>query len=267
MNRTFSLNNVNQQQQHQPQQHPHKIVEIDFNKTSSSSSSSTSSTSSASSPTSINHNNNELKQQQQTLFSPKSTTSSTNSTIHHHHPKRRTPRNAEEFLEAAGIDSDYFANKGYYVGSMYNLNQIGGSSQQPPIIKTETVKNKPQRSLSLLKRNSSLKETSSSMSLANLNLFNHQQASSSNGGKKFTDLSLFNEYFIDKTYKYVNNQKQQNDDGDEQDVKNVVVKNEPTIIKPTTNGKKNKNKIFFHLFSITISHSISSFSFFFCSLY
>jgi len=222
MNRTFSLNNVN----HQPQQP--KIVEIDLNKTiSSSSSSSSSSTSSASSPTSMHNNNNELKQHQ-TIFSPKSTTSSSNS-----HPKRRTPRNAEEFLEAAGIDSDYFVNKGYYVGSMYNLNQ------QQPIIKTETKQEKlPKRSLSLLKRNASLKETSS-MSLANLNLFNQQ----SSNAKKFTELSLFNEYFIDKTYKYVNQkqQQQQQDEEDEvEEVKNVnskTVKNDQIILKPTSNGK------------------------------
>ena len=40
-------------------------------------------------------------------------------------PRRRTPRNAEEFLKASGVvDTDTFLNKGYYVGSMFNLNEI-----------------------------------------------------------------------------------------------------------------------------------------------
>ncbi len=40
-------------------------------------------------------------------------------------PRRRTPRNAEEFLTAAGIpDPDAYLTKGYYVGSMLNLNEL-----------------------------------------------------------------------------------------------------------------------------------------------
>lgn len=44
--------------------------------------------------------------------------------IKHVKGRRRTPRNAEEFLEAAGLDSEKFVKKEYYVGSMYNLNEI-----------------------------------------------------------------------------------------------------------------------------------------------
>ncbi len=44
-------------------------------------------------------------------------------------PRRRTPRNAEEFLTAAGIpDPDAYLTKGYYVGSMLNLNELVKSS-------------------------------------------------------------------------------------------------------------------------------------------
>ena len=44
-------------------------------------------------------------------------------------PRRRTPRNAEEFLKASGVvDTQTFLNKGYYVGSMFNLNEINKNS-------------------------------------------------------------------------------------------------------------------------------------------
>ena len=44
-------------------------------------------------------------------------------------PRRRTPRNAEEFLKASGVvDTQTFLNKGYYVGSMFNLNEISKNS-------------------------------------------------------------------------------------------------------------------------------------------
>lgn len=48
-------------------------------------------------------------------------------------PRRRTPRNAEEFLLAAGVvDTESFLNKGYYVGSMLNLNEFTASSSIAP---------------------------------------------------------------------------------------------------------------------------------------
>ena len=44
-------------------------------------------------------------------------------------PRRRNPRNAEEFLIAAGVtDTDNFLSKGYYVGSMLNLSEITAKS-------------------------------------------------------------------------------------------------------------------------------------------
>ena len=49
--------------------------------------------------------------------------------------RRRTPRNVEEFLQANGVqDTDTYLTKGFYVGSMYNLNELAKSapSQQPP---------------------------------------------------------------------------------------------------------------------------------------
>lgn len=60
-------------------------------------------------------------------------------------PRRRTPRNAEEFLLANGVtDTQSFLNKGYYVGSMLNLNEFSNSSttlnmsrQQPQQIATD----------------------------------------------------------------------------------------------------------------------------------
>ena len=54
-------------------------------------------------------------------------------------PRRRTPRNAEEFLKASGVhDTENFLNKGYYVGSMFNLNEatVAASSS---ITKASTV--------------------------------------------------------------------------------------------------------------------------------
>ena len=259
---------------------------VDLNKTSSSSTTST--TTSSSSPTSMN---NEHQLQQNTFFSPLSlkSTSSTNSTNnnvkHHHHqqqtisshhPKRRTPRNAEEFLEAAGIDSDYFVNKGYYVGSMYNLNQIQATTgsvdapQKKGIPQQNESKKQLQpvhRSLSLIKRKNSLTETPS-MSLANLNVFNQEYNKEASSSKKYTELSLFNEYFIDKTYKYVNNNREDKKEEEQRDidvddeVRNVYVnatnkveaaaKSSSIVYKPTTvNGNKiihnsSKNRFFFY---------------------
>lgn len=53
-------------------------------------------------------------------------------------PRRRTPRNAEEFLVQAGVqDPDAYLSKGFYVGSMLNLNELNKSApvdpQQPHI--------------------------------------------------------------------------------------------------------------------------------------
>ena len=40
-------------------------------------------------------------------------------------PRRRTPRNAQEFLQAAGVpDPEAYLTKGYYVGSMLNLSEL-----------------------------------------------------------------------------------------------------------------------------------------------
>ncbi len=48
-------------------------------------------------------------------------------------PRRRTPRNAEEFLVAAGVsDPASFVNKGYYVGSMLNLSEFAASHGSMP---------------------------------------------------------------------------------------------------------------------------------------
>ena len=249
MNRTFSLNNVSiaqpqpqPQQQQQQQQEQHNYDD------------STSTTTTASSPTSMNHHENNAPN---TFFSPLSlkSTSSSNSTANtgvlkqpqptQSHPKRRTPRNAEEFLEAAGIDSEFFANKGYYVGSMFNLNDLKpvAKSQQKEKQEDEVIVKRPiQRSLSLMKRKNSLVETAS-MSMANLNLFN-QQFNEKKENKKFTELSLFNEYFIDKTYKYVNNSDKKNNDVD---FNNDELIKQPIIYKANTttaNGNNKKKFIF-----------------------
>ena len=62
----------------------------------------------------------QLKQSQQQLPQRTRTT-----------PRRRTPRNAEEFLMAAGVtDTQSFLNKGYYVGSMLNLHELGNSTSR-----------------------------------------------------------------------------------------------------------------------------------------
>jgi hypothetical protein len=48
-------------------------------------------------------------------------------------PRRRTPRNAEEYLLANGVDdTKSFMSKGYYVGSMVNLNEYAGKSTNIP---------------------------------------------------------------------------------------------------------------------------------------
>ena len=48
-------------------------------------------------------------------------------------PRRRTPRNAEEYLLANGVDdTKTFMSKGYYVGSMVNLNEYAGKSTNIP---------------------------------------------------------------------------------------------------------------------------------------
>ena len=53
-------------------------------------------------------------------------------------PRRRTPRNAEEFLVQAGVqDPETYLSKGFYVGSMLNLNELNKSTpvdQQHPNI-------------------------------------------------------------------------------------------------------------------------------------
>jgi hypothetical protein len=47
-------------------------------------------------------------------------------------PRRRQPRNAEEFLKAAGIaDPDQYLKKDYYAGSMVNLNEIVANPSNP----------------------------------------------------------------------------------------------------------------------------------------
>lgn len=44
-------------------------------------------------------------------------------------PRRRTPRNAEEFLLAAGVaDPESYLTKGFYVGSMLNLTELSKAS-------------------------------------------------------------------------------------------------------------------------------------------
>ncbi len=45
-------------------------------------------------------------------------------------PRRRTPRNVEEYLVANGVvDTEKFLTKGYYVGSMMNLNEFASTNK------------------------------------------------------------------------------------------------------------------------------------------
>jgi hypothetical protein len=62
---------------------------------------------------------NDIGSSYSTIISHKNTTPTMTT------PRRRTPRNAEEFLHAAGVkDPAQFLNKGFYVGSMFNLNEL-----------------------------------------------------------------------------------------------------------------------------------------------
>ncbi len=183
MNRTFSLNNIFVQQS-QPQQIVLLPVDYDDKKT----------------------------QQRKASESSASTSSQGSTTPGHIQPtplKRRTPRNAEEFLEAAGIDSQVFVNKGYYIGSMFNLNECTltphrQQQQQPKHAQTLNRKPKDVKRHSTFKRSSSLKRDQSdfksfgntpALSMANLNLFNNDADQN--------DIILFDEYINDQTSPYL----------------------------------------------------------------
>jgi hypothetical protein len=192
MNRTFSLNNIFMQQQQQ------QIVLLP-----------------------VDYDDQKHQQQRKPSDSSASTSSQGSTTPGPIQPtlaRRRTPRNAQEFLEASGIDSHVFVNKGYYIGSMFNLNECTSTQslprqrlqQQTHVAKqVQTLNRKPKdvKRHSTFKRASSLKRdeqhgdelkpfgNTSALSMANLNLFNIDQAA---------DINMFNnDYLTDQTSSYM----------------------------------------------------------------
>lgn len=139
-------------------------------------------------------------------------------------PRRRTPRNAEEFLLAAGIaDPESYLNKGYYVGSMVDLTEFTNKNQNPQQPQSQqqisnsnqvqqTLQNPSSSSSSSIqqpyflepnnvKRRNSIHETTS-LSLANLNyLGNNFMDSNSNEQSNGTKNSMRNQNY----YRNLNN--------------------------------------------------------------
>jgi hypothetical protein len=107
----------------------------------------------------------------------------------HQKPKRRTPRNAQEFLMAAGVaDPETFLNKEYYVGSMLNLSEFISGNNPPIAGKNSTSKNSINLNSSMasnelayvnLKRRNSMLD-STSVSLANLTFLNNNFSNNNN---------------------------------------------------------------------------------------
>ena len=86
-------------------------------------------------------------------------------------PRRRTPRNAQEFLAAAGVEPQSFLNKGYYVGSMMNLNEFASKSNQ----QQQSITNQSQNININTQVNNNLLQNPSSSSSSSTNGFKNSK--------------------------------------------------------------------------------------------
>ena len=101
-------------------------------------------------------------------------------------PRRRQPRNAEEFLIAAGIvDTEQFLRKGYYVGSMVNLNDFSASGvgKSSVVVDQQNAQQSSSSSSSMnggntgsLKRRNSIHETSGEATTTTKSYYHRQPA-------------------------------------------------------------------------------------------
>lgn len=91
-------------------------------------------------------------------------------------PRRRTPRNAEEFLMAAGIvDTETYLSKGYYVGSMLNLSEFTLNANMS-VNQANALNNMQQEQQEQQEANADLLQNPSSSSSSSINGFkNHQK--------------------------------------------------------------------------------------------
>lgn len=96
-------------------------------------------------------------------------------------PRRRTPRNAEEFLIAAGVvDTESYLNRGYYVGSMLNLNEFAqsGSISSSRSIQAQAVQQQQQQNHHESNGVAAAASSSSSSSASGFNNPNNKQINS-----------------------------------------------------------------------------------------
>jgi hypothetical protein len=133
----------------------------------------------------LNDFNNNYQHNQQTLsrdpfYQQLPKTSARYSTLTTSARRHRTPRNAEEYLQAVGVtDTEYFLNKGFYVGSMLNLNELNNSSSSYSANNNSNVIRESKNSfinnnktIDNFKQRGSVQEATS-ISMASLNFLNH----------------------------------------------------------------------------------------------